>query len=323
MKDTNSTNSIVCTLFEGNYHYGLAALINSLYKHGFEGKIYVGFRGKLPSWTRDVEENDLFEWPNSCVFVVENKLPVIFLPLDTNWHLTNYKPDFMLKILSLFGKDVKNVFYFDPDITIKCEWDFFERWVSFGIALVHEIVWQDMPHNHPKRYQWLTIAQSLNIQPNNKLSSYINAGFLGLNRDCMSFLELWRDLILHAHNSFGLDPILFNQNESNGSSLFTVADQDMLNLSAMCTNLPLSEFGPEGMDFLPGGWLMSHATGSPKPWNKNYFFLAINGIPPSQADKEFWKYINAPISPFKHRNLKFKKIMIRMSSLIGRFYQRR
>ena len=41
-------DSVICTLFEGHYHYGLAAFINSVLRYNFKGCIYVGYKGKLP-----------------------------------------------------------------------------------------------------------------------------------------------------------------------------------------------------------------------------------------------------------------------------------
>ena len=49
--------SVVCTLFEGNYEFGVASLINSLYVNGFKGSIFVGFKGDLPFWVNNLNEN--------------------------------------------------------------------------------------------------------------------------------------------------------------------------------------------------------------------------------------------------------------------------
>src|SRR5579859_5393257 len=109
--------SAICTLFEGNYHFGLGALANSLYSNGFRGTIYCGYRGPLPPWITDGIKAAGF-----TEFTPADGLTLRFIPLTTNVHLTNYKPDFMLKIWQEHCPKVKGLFYFDPDITIKCRW---------------------------------------------------------------------------------------------------------------------------------------------------------------------------------------------------------
>ena len=41
--------------------------------------------------------------------------------------------------------------------------------------------------------------------------------------------------------------------------------------------------GPEGMDFLPGGHLLSHAAGGGKPWRGGFLRAALRGRPPGTA----------------------------------------
>ena len=44
---------VIATLFERDYHFGAAVLVNSLCNSGFTGTIYAGFRGPLPLWAKD------------------------------------------------------------------------------------------------------------------------------------------------------------------------------------------------------------------------------------------------------------------------------
>ncbi len=314
-------SSIVCTLFEGHYHYGVAALTNSLYKQGFKGDIYAGYKGKLPMWATTAKDNTTLGCNGAKTLCIERVVNLHFIPLDTDYHLTNYKPAFMIDLWNGPAKNADNMFYFDPDIINKCSWQFYEEWVKHGIAIVHETIWNDMPSTHPKRMQWKQIAESAGYKVQNQLTSYLNAGFLGVHKNQIGFLELWKKLIDYSILNFNLNKAAFFQSNNNWDVL-RVADQDLLNLSAMCTNERLSEFGPEGMDFIGGGWLMSHATGSPKPWNKNFFLLSIMGNGPSITDKLFWKNCSYPINLYGKYNLSRKKTALLVSSFISRFYKR-
>ncbi|GAB2580973.1 hypothetical protein [Spirosoma areae] len=313
--------SVVCTLFEGHYHYGVAALVNSLYQQGFRGDIYAGYRGELPNWIKNAKANKSLNWPDATTAILAEDLQLHFLPVVNDYHFTNYKPNFILNVWNGPAKDAEGIFYFDPDIINKCSWSFYERWITYGVAIVREIVWNDMPPSHPKRQQWAEVAKSGNLFIKNDLNSYLNAGFIGVNKSQVSFLNMWVNLMDLAVENFGYDKSSFAQSIYN-NDLFTVGDQDLLNLTAMCTDQPISEMGPEGMDFTYGGWTMSHATGSPKPWKKKFINSFLKGIPPSKADKLYWDNVHGIIRLYTENEIYIKRLQLNFSAFLGRFYHR-
>ena len=110
---------------------------------------------------------------------------------------------------------------------------------------------------------------------------------------------------------------------SHRSEPFFARDQDALNIAATCSAVPISELGPEGMDFIYGGFLMSHATFSPKPWNKNYCWYFLKGYPPSLADKSFWNNFGGPIVVFSAHKIFVKRMILKILSVLSRFYSRK
>lgn len=313
-------NSTICTLFENHYHHGVAALTNSLYHFGFRGSIFAGYRGSLPGWSSEAKENPALIWAGGLTLEVAEGLKLHFLPIDTNYHLTNYKPDFMLKLCEGPAKDAEAITYFDPDIVIKCRWDFYENWMHHGIALVHEIVSNDMPQTHPIRLEWEKVIVKSNRQCTRKLSSYINGGFCGVLKKNIEFLIIWSDFIKIAIIDYKPDPEKFMSFDRTHP--FYSIDQDTLNMAAMCSVSPISEIGPEGMDFIHGGWTMSHAVGSPKPWKKRFIFFALKGISPSLADRAFWLSAMGLIKSCSTTRIKVKRLSISIAAFIVRFYRR-
>ncbi|WP_264565366.1 hypothetical protein [Flavobacterium sp. N3904] len=314
--------SAVCTLFEGNYHYGLAALSNSLYNNGFRGDIFVGYRGNLPPWANSAYENPNLEWDNAKTLKLEEDFKVHFLPLVTDWHLANLKPDFMLNLWATSAKDAESLFYFDPDIVIKCSWLFYEKWANFGVALVHEIISNDCPPNHPKRSIWKEVIDKMNMKVEREVHSYINSGFCGVKKSNIDFLATWSKVIHSFVDSFGFSIKHFEFTNFQPWDIFFAGDQDAFNIAAMCSKAPLSEMGPEAMDFIHGGFTMSHAVGGPKPWNKSFILFALKGIPPSFPDKAYWKNVGLPIATCNKSTIKIKNLSIKIASVIGRFYRK-
>lgn len=321
MQVNTTKKSAICTLFEGHYHYGLAALVNSLHKQDFRGSFFVGYRGDLPAWSGSAVIDTTIPWVNGCyTYKVAEGLDIHFLLLKTNYHLTNYKAQFILELWKGPAKNADAIVYFDPDIVIKCRWAFFENWMSHGISLVHEIVSNDMPVTHPIRLEWEKIITESNRAPLRKLQSYINGGFCGVTKDNIEFVETWSDIIDIAVNKYKADPTKFSSFDRTYP--FWSIDQDAINIAAMCCTSPISELGPEGMDFIYGGWTMSHATGTPKPWKKVFLWSSLKANPPSLADKAYWLNVKGPITVFNSIKISLKQISISISSFIGRFYHR-
>ena len=303
----------VCTLFEGHYHYGLGALVNSLYRHGFRSVVWAGYRGSLPPWATPLSAREGYQ-----EFSVGEGCVIRFIALQPDVHFANYKPDFMLR---LFGENpgLPGLLYFDPDIIVRCRWSFFEEWIECGIALVQDITNGTMPSNHPLRMQWTSFATAWGYQTRNVLDQYFNSGFVGLTRRQASCLHIWQDLLTRLP-TLKLDMRQFMPGDR--SQPFFAIDQDTLNMMTMFTEHPLSTIGPEGMDFVPGGFTMSHAVGSPKPWHKRMIACSLDGRRPSPADHAYLLNAAAPIRLYTDSELAFKRLSLRCAAAIGRLWNR-
>jgi hypothetical protein len=306
--------SAVCTLFEKDYHYGVGALANSLYAQGFRGTIYAGYRGAIAPWITGAKEYDGF-----TEFTPADGLTLLFIPLTTTIHLTNYKPDFMLQVWEKHCPQAEAFFYFDPDITIKCRWGFFEEWVEAGVSLCQDVN-GSMPDNHPIRHAWKKLLQPCGLKFCNRFENYFNCGFVGLCTADRPFLNEWRR-VQSLMQTCGAD--FQSIGFGDRTYPFTCRDQDALNITCMVTEQKISPMGQDGMDFQQGGggYVMSHAAGGTKPWRKQMLLNTIvKGSPPSSADKSFYSFVRHPISVFSGGGFPFlKKLDLRLASAIGRY----
>jgi len=321
--------SAICTLFEGHYHFGLAALTNSLYKQGYRGSIYAGFRGELPPWAVSASDNLSLKWKNGKTLPVADGLQLHFLPLETAYHLTNYKPDFMLELWDGPAANASNMFYFDPDIVVVRSWELFEEWTSCGVA-VSEDVNSPLEEHHPRRVAWRRYfgEKGINLQFINAI--YVNGGFIGISKVDIVFLELWRKVQeTMAPVIGGLNLSIFQDDhmellEKAGGPFmpFVKTDQDALNAAIEATSQKISFIRKEGMGFDNGFNMMYHALGSTKPWNWKPFIQSIGGRPPRKVDIEYWKVVNSPILTMSSNIVFLRKISLKITIAIGRFYKR-
>jgi len=126
-------DDVVCSLFDGDYHLGLGALVNSLFKFGFRGLVYAAYRGPLPPWAADAREGTDFHELH-----VGDGCAIRFVKVDFAGHLANYKPDFILFVLRTHASRARRVYYFDVDIVVKAPWRFFQagsRYVEISMNL--------------------------------------------------------------------------------------------------------------------------------------------------------------------------------------------
>jgi hypothetical protein len=294
----------VVTLFEGHYHLGAAALINSLHASRFEGMVICGYRGPLPPWAGLTSR--------------VAPIGVHFVAIDTPVHFTNYKPAFMRACWAAEAKDADVLYYSDPDIVVKAPWSTLANWANGGLALCEDVN-AHLPARHPYRLAWLDFLARKGIPVRRSLERYHNAGFLGVPRAQAGFLDDWQRVLDLAQEELGsLDRI----KHSGPNVLFHTVDQDALNIALLLSDVTINAAGPEGMDFLPGGHLLSHAAGGTKPWRGGFLRDALRGRPPGPAQKNFYAYADGPLPIFSKGELARKRASLRFAAMIGRFYRR-
>ena len=318
--------SAVCTLFEGSYHFGLAALVNSLHRAGFRETVFAGYRGELPAWARNAVPTTCQGWTCATVMQIDAGPRIVFLPLITPHHLTNFKPEFMLSLLDGPAQDVESLFYLDPDICVAAPWTYFEEWVSCGVALCEDMN-SPLAQQHPRRVGWRRYYAAHDMQLRFRGHEYVNGGCVGLRVQDRGFLETWLSVLqLMASEIGSLAAAKIGGGEAYRSSgfanCFDCSDQDALNATIEATVHPISVIGQEAMGFKPGAALLPHAVGGGKPWQRSYLQAALRGVAPRRVDKEFWANATSPIAAYSNRHAALKRFDVAAASAIGRFMRR-
>lgn len=327
-QDSIVMSSVICTLFEGSYHYGLAVLVNSLYSQGFQGEVYAGYKGLLPLWTRKAVHNNYLSWQGATTLMVNDNIKIHFLPLQTDNHLTNYKPDFMLELWEGPAKGAAQLFYFDPDIVVDTRWNFFSQWVEYGVAVCEDVN-SPLPANHPRRKAWREFFLKHGISLKFKEDYYANGGFVGLALENKDFLKMWKLIQEKMGNEIGGLGVSQFDSTSSKTTLFSEpqyhfskTDQDALNAAIEAWNGDISFVGKEGMGFKSGSALLPHAIGGSKPWSRNALKMALLGSPPRPIDHCYWKHAKGPIALYSSVYHFRKQTAQKIAALIGRFYRK-
>ena len=313
----SSYNAAVCTLFEGRYHLGLGALVNSLADYGFRGNIYAGYRGDLPPWAeRSVEKKNVGKI-NSKAMIVTESITLYFIESNSDVHFAHFKPKFILDLIDSGNLSENLIFYFDPDITLDFPWVFFEKWAFDSIALCEDVN-SPLHRTHPKRQGWKKFLLPHDIKLEKNLDVYINSGFVGFPIMQSEFLSRWWDILQLL---IRLNPSFSGLNYPS-DYLFWNTDQDALNIILMEKDYPLSIAGREAMSFKEGTSFMAHAIGSPKPWDKNFLRNSLSGHSPNKADKAFFNSTQKPINVISPANLKRRQFALKLASGLGRIFSR-
>jgi hypothetical protein len=312
----------VCTLFEKQYHLGVAVLVNSLARAGFTGTVHAGFRGPLPPWAKDAVRKDDATWET----VISNGPTLVFHEIETGAHFTNFKPEFMLRILA--QSDADAVLYFDPDVVVNATWRYLEEWLSCGVAVCDDVN-SPVAENHPRRVGWRRFFADAGHDLRFRGAQYANGGVVGVARLHQRFLEVWRDLLAGATASLGGADVA---GISGGRSLqgdygfadcFRQPDQDTLNAALeACPDIPVSYLGKQAMGFDAGKPLLPHATGPRKPWTRRFIREALGGRPPARVDKYFWDFADGPLHPFTPATVATNLRRVKIAAGLGRFIRR-
>ena len=313
--------TIVCTVFEGHYHKGVAALVNSLYVNGFEGTIWAAYKGSLPPWAViDRKEQDY-----DVMTVCEN-LTLNFLKFPKEVFLPYCKPNFLLDLFDKYEPQAERVIYFDCDIVVKCVFSYFEQWSDFGIMLCEDVN-SPISTTDPLRYQWVEYFKKFGITVRQDNNQYVNGGFIGLNRRAKGFLSTWetiQNLVLEDMKAMKVNVHQSHLPEKisglkDRTYMFNRTDQDALNVAKDATTEDLAIADSSAMDFKSIGFVMSHAAAKDKPWEKNWLMYVVKkGQRPSATDRIFMDYTASPISIYSSRERWIKKAHLKVASVLGR-----
>jgi hypothetical protein len=307
-------SQVVCTLAEGHYFYGVAALVNSLVQAGFKGAVVIGFRGERPDWletfAHDLELDSYAVTPSVQLRLVEVAGP---------WHLANCKPGFIKDVLFKQYPEADLVYFFDTDIVIKHSWSSFAKWVRNGVVLVLDPADTYMSPHHVYRRGWQDLASRQN-RACREFTGYVNSGCVGICRAYADFASIWCGLMEELERD-GAD--MRKMKNATGKLEFSRMDQDILNAAVMASDAPIGLLGPEAMGMFPWvGDVMPHAMWGRKPWQRNYIFDAVRGFPPGRVHRAYWEFMDGPIRPFSEIALFRKRVQLVAGHLIGFLHSR-
>ncbi|RZM22618.1 MAG: hypothetical protein EOO88_28860 [Pedobacter sp.] len=303
---------VFTTLAENDYFLGVAALVNSMIKHGTYGnKMVIGYRGDLPKWLPALSPSK-----NGRSLTLKNNFEIEFVELIGSLHMVHEKPKWFRHLTEVLEPEADEYFFFDSDIIVINRMNFFGEWVKHGVALCEDVNY-DMGLTHPIRKSWLALCEQNNKPVVNYLSRYVNSGFLGWTRETAQVVVDW-DECFQIMSKLSGDMKQFRVNDR--TSVVLSANQDSLNMAAMTTQCPISIIGPAAMGFHFGLKLMVHPLG-PKPWKRKFGKEFLGGKQPRAADVLFWESLKGgELRPFSDSYVRRRIAGVKFFKFMSRFY---
>jgi hypothetical protein len=312
--DQKSTHHVVCTLAEGHYFNGVAALANSLVRAGFKGSIVVGYRGAPPNWLQAFNRVSQDNYYDICPSV-----RLHLLEIGGDWHLANCKPQLVERLLFEMFPEAELVYFFDTDMVVNYRWDAFAKWVDAGVVMVLDVADTYMHPRHVYRESWRALAAKQGLGCRD-VTGYVNSGCVGVSRTNADFVRVWSRLMEELERAGANMRVM---KTDTGDLAFSRMDQDVLNATVMATQTPVALLGPEAMGMFPWfGNVMPHAMWLRKPWVRNYIIDAIRGFPPGRVHLAYWDFVDGPIRPFSPLKLALKRAYLRIGHVIGLLHSR-
>jgi hypothetical protein len=296
----------VCTLFDGDYQIGVGALANSLYRAGYRGVLWAGYRGELPSWAQDGEG------ANSDGFSVR------FVELAGGGAIAWRKPELMLRVLDELEPDATQVLFFDADSLAIAPWQFFTEWSRDAVAAVLDAWYPRVPPHHPWRDAWRALVQDAGLVVR-KLTDYHQSAFVGVPRHRREVLDRWQQLIEYLLRREPVRRQQFQQG-SRFSDPFFGTDQDLLAAALMATDAPIATLGPEAYGFTGFACVMLHPQGM-KPWQRKGWARILESLPPDLYERAFWRHLDHPIEVMPPARRRVGAFRCRCAAAIGRVYR--
>lgn len=318
----------ICTLFENDYHHGVATLFNSLVRNGYRGRLYAGYRGPRPAWSASGKQAAVGTWSDAWILDVADGCEIVFLPLVTDAHFTNIKPDFMLSLFAQAALGVDYLLYLDPDICVTRDWRYLDDWTACGVALCEDVN-SPIAEHHPKRVGWRRHFGERGIELGYRSAQYVNGGCVGVSR--ADSIVLWNWKLLSGHMATvigGLGVAKVGKGSEFATKgfahCFDCSDQDALNAALQMTpDVAFSVLPRSAMGFEHGELVLPHALGPEKPWRRRYLANALRAVSPHAADRAFWAYADGPVRHVSKGRLFWARATLGAAGAVARLYSRR